>query len=170
MPEADAMKILLPVDGSPLSLEAVHHAIRLVQDGLKADFVLANVQKPSSLYEVVVVHDPDALERVALEAGRHQIAAAQALLDGAGIAHEVEIASGDPAHTLIDIAERFQCDAVIMGAYGEGRSGAALGGVAQAVLRASPVAVMIERPPPEPEEPEPDVPESGLEAAAGSAA
>ncbi|HJV63598.1 MAG TPA: universal stress protein [Albitalea sp.] len=140
------MKILLPVDGSPLSLEAVHHAIRLVRDGLKASFVLANVQEPSSLYEMMVVHDPDALQRVALEAGQHQVAEAARLLDEAGIEHEVEIASGEPAHMLIDIAENFQCDAMIMGAHGEGRSNAALGTVAQAVLRHSPIAVMIVRP------------------------
>lgn len=140
------MKIMLPVDGSPLSLEAVHHAIRLVRDGLRADFVLANVQEPSSLYEMMVVHDPDALQRMALEAGQHQIAAAAALLDDAGLAHEVEIVSGEPATTLVDLAENFQCQAIIMGAHGEGESGAALGTVAQSVLRHSPVPVMIVRP------------------------
>ena len=55
------MQILLPIDGSPLSLDAVHHALRLVREGLRAGFVLANVQEPSSLYEMVVVHDPVAL-------------------------------------------------------------------------------------------------------------
>lgn len=140
------MKILLPVDGSPLSVEAVHHAVRLVGDGLKASFVLANVQEPSSLYEMMVVHDPEALQRLALEAGQHQIAEAERLLAQAGIEHESEIAFGEPANTLLDIAERFQCNAVIMGAHGEGQSGAALGAVAQAVLRHSPIAVMIVRP------------------------
>ena len=37
------MKILLPVDGSELSLEAVRFAIRMVLAGLRADVVLANV-------------------------------------------------------------------------------------------------------------------------------
>lgn len=147
------MKILLPVDGSPLSLEAVHHAIRLVRDGLKADFVLANVQERSSLYELVVVHDADALRRVALEAGEHAVAQADALLAEAGIAHETEIASGDPANTLMELIESNGCDAVIMGAHGEGASSAALGSVAQALLRHSSVPVMIVRPP-QPEEAE----------------
>ena len=53
------MKILVPVDGSPLSLEAVRHAISLVKQGLRAELVLANVQSPASLYEIVVAHDPD---------------------------------------------------------------------------------------------------------------
>lgn len=141
------MHIMLPVDGSPLSLEAVHHAIRLVRDGLKADFLLANVQEPSSLYELVVVHDPEALRRVALEAGEHAVASAAALLADAGLEHDIEIASGDPAHMLAEIAQTNECDAIIMGAHGEGESGAALGSVAQALLRSSSIPVMIVRPP-----------------------
>ena len=43
------IKILIAVDGSALSLDAVHHVLRLVQDGLRASVVLANVQEPASL-------------------------------------------------------------------------------------------------------------------------
>ena len=38
------MRILLPIDGSELALHEVRFAIRLVQDGLRADFLLTNVQ------------------------------------------------------------------------------------------------------------------------------
>mgnify|MGYP001371858513 CR=1 FL=1 len=38
------MKILLPVDGSELSLEAVRFAVRLLKNGLQGTVVLANVQ------------------------------------------------------------------------------------------------------------------------------
>ena len=37
------MKILLPVDGSELSLEAVRFAVRLLKNGLQGTVVLANV-------------------------------------------------------------------------------------------------------------------------------
>ena len=40
-------RILIAVDGSELSLDAVHHAVQLTRDGLQADFVLANVQEPA---------------------------------------------------------------------------------------------------------------------------
>ena len=56
------MKILLPVDGSELSLWAVRHAIELARSGLQARFVLANVQEPPTLYEVVTAHDAQVLE------------------------------------------------------------------------------------------------------------
>lgn len=139
------MNILLPVDGSPLSIEAVHQAIRLVREGLKASVVVANVQEPSSLYEMVVVHDTEALRRVALEAGEHAVARASALLDEAGIQHEVEIASGEPAHTLLDIVDRFGSELVVIGAHGAGEASTALGSVAQDVLRHSPVPVLVVR-------------------------
>jgi hypothetical protein len=38
------MKVLLPVDGSELSMEAVRFALRMRQDGLNLSAVLANVQ------------------------------------------------------------------------------------------------------------------------------
>ena len=54
------MKILLPIDGFELSLHEVRFAIRLVREGLQAQFLLANVQEPASLYEMVTLPDPAA--------------------------------------------------------------------------------------------------------------
>ena len=138
------MKILLPVDGSELSMEAVRFAVGLVRKGLLADVVLANVQEPASLYELLVAHDADMIERICAEAGAHALAPAQALLEQASIAYESEVAQGDPAHTLIDILERYGCDLVVMGARGQGTlRSALLGSVANEVLHAAGVPVMI---------------------------
>ena len=62
-------RILIAVDGSELALDAVHHAVQLTRDGLQADFVLANVQEPASLYELVVSRDPDMIAAASIEAG-----------------------------------------------------------------------------------------------------
>jgi len=146
------MKILLPVDGSELSLEAVRYAVRLVREGLKATFVIANVQEHATLYEVLRAHDPEVLDEVRGEAGVHLLQGAEDLLNQADMEHESEVASGDPAHALVDIIERFECDAVIMGARGMGPLSAAMvGSVSQAVLKSSPVPVTIVRPREEPE-------------------
>ena len=156
------MKILLPVDGSQLSLEAVRFAIRLAREGLQSSFVLANVQEPATLYEVMLAHDAEVLERVKGAAGEHLLQGAEALLTEAGMEYEREVLSGgDPAHALVDIIERFECDAVVMGARGLGAlSGAVVGSVSQALTRASPVPVMIVRPraAPEAEADETDAP------------
>ena len=140
------MKILLPVDGSEHSLNAVRYAIRLVQEGLSASFVLTNVQEPTYLYEMVLAPDADVLERVTGAAGSHSLEAAEDLLRQAELPFEREIASGEPAHTILETGERYDCDAIILGARGRGvvRS-ALLGSVSQAVLHGSPVPVTIVR-------------------------
>ncbi len=141
------MKILLPVDGSDLSLEAVRYAIRLVEAGLRADAVLANVQEPANLYELLVAHDPEVLNRVSDEAGEHTLQPARALLDAATVAYECEVAKGDPAHTIIEIAERYGCELIVMGARGASAlRSAMMGSVSNEVLHASTVPVMIVKP------------------------
>ena len=138
------MKILLPVDGSEISLEAVRFVIRMSRDGLNTSVVLANVQEPSTLYELVVAHDPQVLEQVSASAGAHTLQAAQALLDEAKIVYECEVASGDPAHTLVEIVERFGCELVVMAASGTSSlRSALLGSVSSEVLHAAGVPVMI---------------------------
>ncbi|MDO8318155.1 universal stress protein [Rhodoferax sp.] len=138
------MKILLPFDGSPLALEAVRFVIRMAADGLDTSVVLANVQEPASLYELMVVHDPLVIEQVSAAAGANTLQAAQVLLDGAGLAYETEVASGDPAHTLVDILENYGCDLVVMGASGTSAlRSALLGSVSNEVLHAAGVPVMI---------------------------
>jgi nucleotide-binding universal stress UspA family protein len=138
------MKILLPVDGSEVSLKAVRLAISLLQQGLSGSVVLANVQEPATLYEMVVAPDAEVLERVSNAAGMDALAPAESLLVDAGVVYEREIASGDPAHTIVDIVERFSCDLVIMGARGSSAlRSALLGSVSNEVLHAAPVPVMI---------------------------
>ena len=141
------MKILLPVDGSELSLEAARFAIRMLLAGLRGEVVLANVQEPASLYELLVAHDPGVINRVAEEAGKHALLAAQELLNAAGVEYECEVAKGDPAHTIVDIAERFACDLIVMGARGSSAlRSAMLGSVSNEVLHASAIPVLIVKP------------------------
>ena len=141
------MKILLPVDGSELSLEAVRFAIRLAGAGLNTELVLANVQEPANLYELIVAHNPEVIDRVSTEAGTHLLASARALLLAAQLEFEVEIGKGDPANTILDIAERFACDLIVMGVRGNSALRSALmGSVSNEVLHASPVPVVIVKP------------------------
>ena len=70
--------------------------MHLVGNGMAASFVLANVQEPATLYEMVTAHDPEVLDRVAAEAGEHLLQPAEALLRAAGVPFESEIAVGDP--------------------------------------------------------------------------
>lgn len=138
------MKILVPVDGSPLSLEAVRYAISLVKQGLRADLVLANVQPPASLYEIVVAHDPDVIKDVSAGAGAHLLEPARELCRAAGIGFESEVVTGDPVRALCDLADARNCAHIVVGAHGKGAlASALLGSVSQALVHAAPVPVTI---------------------------
>ena len=141
------MKILLPLDGSEVSLQAVRQVIHLVRQGLQTEVVLANVQEPAHLYEMVMAGDPALIARASAQAGVKALKAGEALLRHAGIDYATEVAVGDPAHTLIDIVERFGCDMVVMGARDKGSlRSALLGSVSHEVLHASRVPVMLIKP------------------------
>ena len=58
------MKILVPVDGSEPSLDAVRHALHLRREGLQASFVLVTVQEPSYTYEMMLAPDAGVLEKL----------------------------------------------------------------------------------------------------------
>lgn len=146
---SNAWKILLPVDGSEDALAAVRHALRWAQAATAAEvtFVLANVQEPASLYEVMVAHDAERITALKREAGADLIRAAEALLDAAGAAYESDVTAGAPEHLIVELAETYGCDAIVMGARGQGAEPDAggLGSVALAVLQASPLPVTVVR-------------------------
>jgi len=138
------MKLLLPVDGSDVSLKAVRVALQLLQQGLVADIVLANVQEAANLFEMMTAPDPAVLENVSQAAGTDTLEPAKALLRAANVRFEYEVASGDPANAIIDITERYGCDLIVMGARGTSAlRSALLGSVSNEVLHAAQVPVMI---------------------------
>ena len=138
------MKILIPVDGSDAALVAVRHALHLQREGLRASFVLATVQEPTYTYELLLAPDADVLDRVTGAVGARALKSAEALFEAAGLAFEREIGAGDAAPTLLEIAQRCGCEAIIMGARGRGAlQGVLLGSVSQTILQTSPLPVTI---------------------------
>jgi nucleotide-binding universal stress UspA family protein len=141
-----AMLILIPVDGSSASLDAVRHVLALRSEGLDVACVLANVQENPHLYEVVLVPNLDTLARASHDAAEDALAPARELLLAAGVPVEWEIALGDAGHQLVDMAERRGCDAIVMGSQGTGLLGTArLGSVCQWVLAHAGVPVTVVR-------------------------
>ena len=149
------MKILIPVDGSDAALVAVRHALHLQREGLRASFVLATVQEPTYTYEMMLAPDADVLDRVTGAVGARALKSAEALFEAAGLAFEREIGSGDAAQTLLEIAQRCGCEAIVMGARGRGAlQGVLLGSVSQTILQTSPLLVTIVKEKPGPTNPE----------------
>ncbi|WP_159915032.1 universal stress protein [Pantoea sp. 18069] len=137
------LRIMIAVDGSEPSLDAVRHGIQLVRQGLHASLVLAHVQQEASLFELAT-QDPDLIAGASVDAGRHLMEPAVALVEAAGASYETEVGLGEPAATLVDMAERNGCDMIIIGALGQGNVRRTLmGSVSREVVHLSPVPVTI---------------------------
>lgn len=138
------MKILIPLDGSELALDAVHHALRLLREGLKAGLVLATVQEPAGVYELLLIPDAEARASVNQAVGAQALERGALLCTAAGASFELDVRTGYAATMLIEIAEDHGCDAIIMGANGKGAlRSALLGSVSQAILHASTMPVTV---------------------------
>jgi len=143
-PWSKTMKILVPVDGSEPALEAVRHVLDLLGNGLKAGLVLATVQEPVYLYEMVLAPGSDVLQRVTGAVGTKALADAEALCRAARVPYDREIVSGGAAQAILDLAGARGCDAIVMGARGLGAvKSALLGSVSQRVLQDAPMPVTV---------------------------
>lgn len=131
------MKILVPADGSPAAMAALRHVLELCGAGLQASVVLVNVQPPATLYEVVTAHDPDVIREVKGAAGADLLAPAEALLQQAGVDYELEVAGGEPAPMIVELAENYGCTLIVMGADDAG------GDVVDDVLAQCPLPVTV---------------------------
>ena len=145
------MKILLPVDGTELSLHETRFALRLVNEGLRASFVLANVQEPASFYEMVTAQNREIIENAAKGAAEDLMAPSAQLLREAGVEYETAVITGDPAQAMLELIEVHGCDMVLMGSRALGLIRRALegGSTSQRVIQDSPVPVLLVKPPEE---------------------
>ena len=140
------MKILLAVDGSKPSLDAVKCLIK------HADWYS---EKPQ--VELVTVHLPvpkighmraavskSQIERYYKEEGEQALAEAKKQLDRAGISYQRRILVGPIAETIAKHAKDARCDLIYIGTRGlTGIAGALLGSTASKVLHISDVPVLL---------------------------
>ena len=144
------MKILLPIDGTELSLHETHFALRLVREGLAASFVLVNVQSPASFYEMVATrNNAQLIEQAAQEVGEDLLAPSAQLLQAAGIPFVTAVISGDPAQSLRELIREHGCHLVVMGSRALGPIRRVLegGSTSFRLVEESPVPVLLVKPP-----------------------
>lgn len=141
--------IMIAVDGSSESLQAVREALKLIARGLRTEIALVNVQEPASLLELAT-RDADAIAAAAVQAGENLMSEAAALLDAEGVGYSMEVVLGEPGSMLLEMAEDLNADMVIMGARGMGAlKSAIVGSVSKTVITHCRRSVLVVRSPEE---------------------
>ena len=139
--------IMIAVDGSSESLQAVREALKLIARGLRTEIALVNVQEPASLLELAT-RDADTI--AAVQAGENLMSEAAALLDAEGVGYSMEVVLGEPGSMLLEMAEDLNADMVIMGARGMGAlKSAIVGSVSKTVITHCRRPVLVVRSPEE---------------------
>lgn len=140
------MKILVAVDGSKASLDALKNVL---------DHADQYREKPT--IELVTVHRPvpkvgglgagvgkSQLERYYQEEGAETLADARKLLDRAGLEYQAHVLVGDPAEMIVKHCQKSRCDLVAVGAKGRSTIGKMLlGSTATKVLQLSDTPVLL---------------------------
>ena len=138
--------VLVPLDGSPLSDEALDHAL----ETFDCRVTVLNVVTPldGSMSEGGVIETDEG--RVESAAARAESVVERARERAAAVDREVETAveTGDPAEAIVAFVEAGDVDHVVMGGHGGERNELVrrlLGTVATAVVGEAPVTVTVVR-------------------------
>jgi nucleotide-binding universal stress UspA family protein len=142
--------VLVPIDGSPLSQQALRHALEKFPDATIIAFHVVNIYEPG--YDVDDTFIPELLRGSGKWDEIEREAADYLLSEAEGIAAEydrgIDIDSniGDPQRLIPDYARENTVDHIVMGVHGRAEEDRSLvGRVAETVFFRSPVPVTIIR-------------------------
>jgi nucleotide-binding universal stress UspA family protein len=142
-------RLLVPLDGSALA-ETILPVVKEVAGPLDAEVVLLRVVEPISTTQAIAtagVVSPDTATLRELEA-RQYLRDAEGRLAKKGLQVRTRIALGPPAAAILGAVHTSGADLIAMATHGRSGLGRAMfGSVAEAVLRAAPVPVLLVRTP-----------------------
>jgi nucleotide-binding universal stress UspA family protein len=144
-------RILVPIDGSETSRRGLEEAIALAGE-LKSTLRLLHVTSDfPMMLEMANAIDFEKYREGLHQYGRDLMEESRRMAERAGIAAEVElrdVRNGRVAEVIVDEAVTSKCDRVIIGTHGRrGFNRLVVGSDAEAVVRASPVPVLLVRAP-----------------------
>jgi len=140
------MKVLLAVDGSPVSRRATQHAVRLARQLASPPELTLFYADTPLLQSVAIKLGAEAVRRYHEENGHAATRGARALLKRAQLDFAELQVVGEPAEAIVREAKRGRYALVVMGTHGRGAlEGLLLGSVARKVIAQSPVPVTVVR-------------------------
>lgn len=139
-------KILVPIDGSPQSDDALDYALEEFAD---EEITVLHVIDPIDAGYSAPVGMPGGTEEW-YEAAREQsetlFEEAQEVADGYGVTLETDEELGRPSTTIVEFADENDFDQIVMGSHGRsGVSRILLGSVAETVVRRASMPVTVVR-------------------------
>ena len=144
------MRILLPVDDSPYSQEAVRSLVAEFQTR-GAEVRVLHVIEPVRAYLTAGMVPEIAIDNAQIEAERLKqstalVASTAQKLRNAGFATTEAVERGDPKSVILDHAEKWPADLIILGCHGlKGMSRFLMGSVSDAVARHAACSVQVAR-------------------------
>ena len=133
-------RILVPTDGSPSMQSVVDHALELaaVHDAMLHGLYVVDT---GSFATLPVETTWDGMTEMLREEGQQAVSAFAEMTGDEPV--ETAVREGNPSGEIVDYAERYDCDAIVMGTHGRGGiDRLLLGSVAERVVRAAPVPVV----------------------------
>lgn len=140
------MKILLAVDGSPVSAHATKFAIKLLRQlSEPVELVLFHADPPL-LQAAAIKLGVEAVQRYHAENSRFAIKAAHAALTRAKLEFTEQLVVAEPAEAIVRQANKGRFDLIVMGSHGRGAlKGLLLGSVTGKVIAAGETPVTVVR-------------------------
>ena len=140
----NALRILVPVDGSVPSLRAVQHVLDLAARGLAVELHLINVQAPVRGSAAMLIAKSE-LNDYHRDEGMKALADAVQALKVAGIPPHLHVSVGAPGEVVLAFAQRLAVQLIVMGTrgFGGGVAGAVMGSVASDVVTGASVPVTL---------------------------
>jgi nucleotide-binding universal stress UspA family protein len=146
-PRRRVMKVLIAVDDSPISSTIIDEVARRSWATGTEFMVLTVVPFPTADYwqEYGLPASPEALERMERDADKLVASSAAALKEKiSNIAVEEQVKEGFPCEGILETANQWDADLIIMGSHGRhGLEKLILGSVAEAVLSKAPCSVEV---------------------------
>jgi nucleotide-binding universal stress UspA family protein len=140
------MKILIAVDGSKPSLDAVQTLVDHAdwfRDAPKVELVTVHLPVPK-LPGMGAAVGKGQIQKYYEEEGQAKLAAARRKLDAAGVPYEARVLVGPVAESIVKHAKDKRCDLIYIGTRGMSELGKALlGSTATKVLHISDVPVLL---------------------------
>jgi len=144
--EGGKMKILVPVDGSQNSMEAVKVALKYAK-ATKTDIYLMTVTPFVSGFDLEIsAKEMDSLNESMKRRGEEVLAKAQGILTAEGVTAKTVLASSiSAADDIVSFAEKEKVDLVIIGSRGLGSAATRfiMGSVASKVVSHAPCNVYV---------------------------